>query len=66
MSKNGNGKKSTDVDGGEKKVENPHQAISRLTKEIIAESKLIATGVSESCYNLVEKTKQLISAEEKL
>jgi hypothetical protein len=48
-----------------KKPEAPADAVTRLRDEIIEESKLIATGCTESCYTLVEKTKQLIDAENK-
>lgn len=53
------------VENEVKKPELPADAVTRLRDEIIAESKLIATGCTESCYTLVEKTKQLIDAENK-
>lgn len=49
-----------------KKPEAPEAAVKRLTQEIIDECKLIASGLSESCYTLVEKTKAYMAAEDKL
>lgn len=48
----------------QKKIESPEVAVERLTKEILHECRLIATGCTESCYDLVEKTKQLMKNEE--
>lgn len=64
MSKNDNSKK--DNDQQPKKVEQPKDAMDRLSKEILEECKLIATGLTESCYILVEKTKAYMAAEDKL
>lgn len=49
-----------------KKVETPDQAMERLNKEIMDECKLIASGLTESCYTLVEKTKAYMAAEKDL
>ena len=54
------------VENETKKPEAPADAVARLSAEIIEESKLIATGCTESCYTLVEKTKQLMDAESKV
>lgn len=68
MSKNGgnanNASNDKDpMDQDQSKLEHPKAAVNRLTKEIIHECKLISTGQKESCYTLVEKTKQLIDFE---
>jgi hypothetical protein len=66
MSKNG-GNNSTEKNNDQpKSLEHPKAAVNRLTGEIISECKLIATGCTESCYMLVEKTKQLMDAESKI
>lgn len=69
MSKNGgnanNASNDKDQDQSQK-LEHPKAAVNRLTKEIIHECKLISTGQKESCFTLVEKTKQLMDAESKV
>lgn len=71
MSKNGgnqSNEKNNEQSKGDqpKSLEHPKAAANRLTSEIIQECKLIATGCTESCYTLVEKTKQLIDVESKI
>lgn len=69
MSKNGgnanNASNDKDQDQSQK-LEHPKAAVNRLTKEIIHDCKLISTGQKESCFTLVEKTKQLMDAESKV
>lgn len=55
-----------DQSGEQKKLEKPEAAVERLTGEIIHECKLIASGIQENCYNLVEKTKALMSVEKEI
>lgn len=56
-----NGKQSKDDQP--KKLEKKDVAIKRLTGEVLHEAKLIAGGLTESCYTLVEKTKKLMELE---
>jgi hypothetical protein len=58
--------KKDEQSSGQKQIEKPEQAVERLTGEILEECKLIATGLQENCFNLVEKTKALMSAESKV
>lgn len=66
MSKNGGNTSNEKNNDQPKALEHPKAAANRLTQEIISECKLIATGCTESCYTLVEKTKQLIDVESKI
>ena len=59
-------KRNSDETETTKKPETPKQAVERLSQEILDECKLIAAGLQENCFNLVEKTKALMSAEEKI
>lgn len=60
----GNKRKDTKQQGAKKRLETPEHALKRLNDEIIHEAKLIATGCTESCYDLVEKTKKLMAIED--
>lgn len=65
MSKNGNNNKNSNNDQ-DPKVEHPKATLSRLRKEILEECRLISTGQKESCYTLVEKTREMMRIEEVL
>lgn len=67
MSKNGansNTSKNDQDQTNQPKVEHPKAAINRLKNEILDECRLISTGQKESCYTLVEKTRELMKNED--